>query len=90
LRWATLDNEADKIVHGMRRYGERHPSAKLDASIVLHIREQVLAGRRITDIAEHFGVNHATISLLVKGKNRRSLSRSRMQRDLDRVAEITA
>jgi len=80
LRWATpTENEADKIEHGTSLYGEKHNMAKLDASIVLHIREQVLAGRRMMDIAKHLGVNHTTISLLVKGKTWRSA-----QRDLDK------
>lgn len=85
LRWATpVENEADKVIHGTHLQGERHPSAKLDDHTVLRIREQMLAGRRNKDVARLFGVSHSTINLAVKGKNWRSLSRSRMERDRDK------
>lgn len=61
LRWATtVENEADKLVHGTHNRGERSGSAKLSRSDVLAIRE-LKTRSEFKAAAERYGVSYATI-----------------------------
>lgn len=60
LRWATrVENEADKILHGLANQGMRHGMAKLSDQDVLQIRRSQLSQ---AILAAQFNVSQATIS----------------------------
>lgn len=68
LRWATpAENEGDKFLHGTSNRGERHGCAKLteqEARQILSMKGRYLQ----REIAEMFGVERTTISLIHSGK----------------------
>lgn len=55
-----------------RHRGERHPGAKLTQSQVDDIRAECASGALITVVAERFGVNRSTVSLIARGKTWRA------------------
>ncbi len=60
LRWATkFENEADKVEHDVRAWGERHGMHKLSEVEVLDIRSR---NTRLSEEAERYGVTIQTIS----------------------------
>jgi len=65
LRWATpQENEADKILHGTIRRGDKINTAKLDCHKVREIRK---IGRSVppVDLAERYGVTKSCISQII-------------------------
>lgn len=67
------DNVLDAISKGRQinppiKRGEDHGMVKLTTTQVLQIREELKAGNRQTDIAEHYNVTQAAISLIKLGK----------------------
>lgn len=77
LRWATRkENHADTFVHGTTPgVGERNPKAKITEDDVIRIRREYRAiknrldPRRVKDLAASYGLNHATIISIAKGKS---------------------
>lgn len=70
LRWATrLENMADQLIHGTRRHGETHASAKLTWAQVLEIRD---IGRAVplAAIAEQFDIGKSHACMIIQGKRR--------------------
>ena len=69
LSWKThKENEADKVGHGTRNWGERVPTAKLTERNVIDIWSMKnTATQRV--IAERFGVAKATINAIYRRKN---------------------
>lgn len=60
LRWATAqENEADKVAHDRRAWGERHPRHKLTESEVHEIRA---SGELLRTLAARYSVAETTIS----------------------------
>lgn len=70
LRWATsAENKNDMLAHGTRIRGSRHYAAKLSEDQVREIRARYKPGAvRMVDLADEYGVSHATISLIVNRK----------------------
>ena len=72
LRWATpAQNEADKRRHGSARgapNGERHPGARLTASMVAAMRREAIAGQSVAAVAGRFGVPKLTAYDAIVGK----------------------
>lgn len=67
LAWKTpIENEADKERHGTKMKGERHHMAKLSASDVAKIRQQI--GRPSPAVAKEFGVAKSTVLRIWSGK----------------------
>jgi len=67
LRWDTpKGNYHDRYLHGTHNFGERNWAAKLTAPDVLRIRERALFGAKVNDTARLFGVDHGTISGILK------------------------
>ena len=65
LRWGTYkDNEADKLRHGRRVFGERVNTARFTADQVRAIRQ---SGERTGVLAERFSVNRTTITDIRRG-----------------------
>jgi len=63
LAWKSRkENEADKILHGTLRYGEKHPAAKLNKSSVEEIRRRCNSGELLKNIAKDFGIHPGTVS----------------------------
>lgn len=77
LRWATrLENHHDMLVHGTgRSAGERNPKAKLTAQDIVRIRREYRAiknrevNRRVGDLAKEYGLHHATVCNIARGKS---------------------
>ncbi|MGA0604875.1 HNH endonuclease [Phenylobacterium sp. VNQ135] len=69
LRWATsAENKADMLVHGTRRRGQQHQSAKLTEADVRHIR--ALQGQRtLAEIGAQFGISTSAVSLIHLRRN---------------------
>lgn len=65
------ENVEDKVRKGRqaRNRGERHGMVKLTADKVLAIRARVAAGERQRAVADEYGVDKTTISLIVCGKS---------------------
>lgn len=64
LSWKTHDeNEADKVLHGTIVKGSRHVNARLSEADVRAIR-QMFGTATHAAIAERFGVNRATVSMI--------------------------
>lgn len=60
LKWGnSLENEADKKLHGRALIGEKHHQSKLTSEQVLYIRSSSELGK---DLALKFGVTDAAIS----------------------------
>lgn len=79
LKWGTrAENEADKIAAGTDNAGERHGMAKLKLPQVREIIALYGAGGiSQREVAERYGVQQMTISLIVRGKYwARALERS--------------
>ena len=68
LRWATqLENMHDKFAHGTATRGAEIGTSKLTEDDVREIRR--VGGRmRQKDIAAHFGVSRANVSIILSGK----------------------
>lgn len=74
LSWKTRqENEADKVVHGTLRRGERVPTSKLTATEVREIRAAVARGESGRGTAARYGVAPRTVRLIVEGKTWRHL-----------------
>jgi len=77
LRWATRkENHRDTLVHGTcPGVGERNPKAKITAQDVVRIRREYRAiknrqdSRRVSELAHQYGLHHATIISIAKGKS---------------------
>lgn len=62
LRWASpKENEADKITHGTKTFGERNGSSRLTVSDVAQIRNS-LETKTLSQIAAEFGVCRETVA----------------------------
>jgi NUMOD4 motif-containing protein/HNH endonuclease len=71
LRWAThAENEADKIIHGTRLYGEVHPSARLTNDEVSKVRELRHSGKTYSEISDELPVSRAHACRIVNGQRR--------------------
>lgn len=69
LRWAThTENEADKLRHGRRICGERHPRAKLTEAVVASIRRQLESGARVIDLARKYQIDPKTVQDIKRRK----------------------
>jgi len=74
LRWGTsAENSADTVRDGTYcppplLPGTSHPLAKLTEAIVAECRNRRARGARVTDLAQEFGVNKATMSNAIRGK----------------------
>lgn len=71
LRLGTrAENIADMDSKGRRRAvtGEDHPKAKLDWAKVSEIRAAAALGDKQVVIAQRYGVNHRTVSMIVLGR----------------------
>lgn len=69
LRYDTRKgNHADKLTHGTWQGGENNPAAKLNALKVRAISQLVALGWSHATLAEIFGVDQSTISLIKRGK----------------------
>lgn len=69
LRWATpKENEFDKISHGSKIYGRKHPLSKLSDKKVIRIKK-LLREKKMThlQIASRYGVNKSKISHINTG-----------------------
>ena len=65
LRYGTqYENEADKIAHGTKLYGDGHPSAKLNSQQVATIRTSRLPARVL---AKKFGVSRSAVAHARRG-----------------------
>lgn len=63
LRWATPgENAEDRDRHGKTCRGEAHASVVVTEQIVISMRHMRANGRRIKDIADHFGVTRYIVS----------------------------
>lgn len=76
LRWATrIENDADTIIHDTTRAGERNGRAKISNDDVVYIRRTYKAIKnrqmigKISDLAASFGLHHATLISIAKGKS---------------------
>lgn len=73
LRYATrIENEQDKLGHGTRPIGEKHPGHKLTAADVRHIRE-LWPSLSYAQLADKFGVHKITIADAVTRRSWRHL-----------------
>lgn len=71
LRWATAyQNEADKVIHDVRAWGERHGMHKLTELQVKEIRSSNEPG---CTLARHYGVSDSAISAIRKRRSWRHL-----------------
>lgn len=62
LRWDTrTGNQSDRVAHGTHSIGERNPSAILDASKVLQMRELLSSGVTYRAVSDRFGVSISTV-----------------------------
>lgn len=69
LRWDTsVNNEADKVVHGTANIGSKNPRAKLNEDQVRKIK-RALATEHYRSIAARFGVAPNTIKAIKNGGN---------------------
>jgi len=70
LEWLTpLENEEHATRTGLHPRGSMHPSAVLDETKVLAIRERLAAGSLQSDIGAEFGVTQHTIHLIATGRS---------------------
>lgn len=69
LRWATsTENKADMLVHGTRRRGQQHGSAKLTEADIRRIRS-LQGALTLAEIAAQFGVSPSAVSLIHLRRN---------------------
>jgi hypothetical protein len=77
LRWATRkENHRDTFVHGTTPgVGERNPKAKITEEDVRRLRREHRAiknrelNKRVSDLAAEYGLCHATVCNIVRGKS---------------------
>ena len=76
LRWAThLENQDDRKLHLTNPVGEKNPNSKLTEDMIrqmkidYHVAKLPKSGIKIKDIAERYGIHHATLCNIVKGKS---------------------
>jgi hypothetical protein len=71
LSWLThAENRADRKRDGTETKGEQNGNSKLDAEEVAEIRAAYATGQHLQrELAEHYGISSAQISLIVTGKN---------------------
>jgi len=62
------DNAQDTVRYGGLK-GSNHPRALLTEQIVITLRGDYKAGRRICDLARDYGINRKTITSIVHGRN---------------------
>ena len=86
LRWATrVENDADRQVHGTAPKGIKNGNAKLSDDDVRDIRRQYfliknrLSCGKISDLAEVYGIHHATLIRVATGKSWPHLSTENAQ-----------
>lgn len=70
LKWDSHPaNERDKLIHGTHLMGERNHRARLSEPQILAIRSLYSTGEYTQkQLGERFGVDHSTISCVVRGK----------------------
>lgn len=73
------DNDRDRDVKGRGvappyHFGEQHPSAKLNNSIVGQIHLRIVNGETQSAIARSYGVCHTTIGRIIRGKSWKHLA----------------
>lgn len=69
LSYGTMaENNADTALHGKRLKREKHPMAKLDLNKVSAVRKLYNSGISISELSRNFGVSHACISDIIKGR----------------------
>lgn len=76
LRWATrAENDADTVVHGTARAGQRNGRAKITDADALDIRriyraikDRQISGR-ISDLARAYDLHHATLIKIATGES---------------------
>lgn len=62
LRWDTrTGNQGDRVAHGTHSIGERNPSAVLDVSKVLEIRELLSSGVTYRAVSDKYGISMSTV-----------------------------
>lgn len=67
LRYGTeMENAVDTLKHGRRKFGKRHPNAKLDEDAVMHIRTSNRSG---VVLAKMYGVSKSHISSVRRGRS---------------------
>lgn len=67
LRWGTsVENQADRVLHGITNRGERYGNAKLTESAVLEIRCLGTQGVTHREIAQRFGVQRGHVSKIIR------------------------
>ncbi len=64
-RWATWEQQ---MRNRRSNRGQRHPNAKLTADDVVSIRRMARHGVTYRSIASAFGVSHANVGYIVRGK----------------------
>jgi hypothetical protein len=63
LSWKTrTENEAGKLIHGTRQFGEATKVAKLTAEKVIEIRDRVSNGEKHSIVAKDYGIAKNTVS----------------------------
>lgn len=69
IAWGTpLENQADKVIHGTVRRGEKAANAKLQEHEIYLMRAQSADGWTQRALAKEFGVCQAVVSKIVNGK----------------------
>jgi hypothetical protein len=67
LSWATpKQNNADKIIHGTYRVGEKCSTVKLTTEKVIEARKRYVRGESQRKIAEDLGVSQTNIGMIVR------------------------
>ena len=76
LRWGTRsENQRDRFrAHGDTMRGEKNPRAKLCEGNVRQIRKRLVAGEKVVDLADEYGVSHAAIWLIEAGRTWRGVA----------------
>lgn len=70
LVWKTgVENMADQVTHGTRRFGERSPVAKIKKTDVDRIFEMKAGGVKQREIADVIGISPAQVCRILKGTN---------------------
>lgn len=70
LKWGTqAENEMDKVRHGTRHSGERHPGTKITNEQASEIKAQIRSGKRLIDIANETGIKFRIISQIKRGRS---------------------
>lgn len=81
LRWATRsENEADKVVHGTRGFGEKHAAAKFTDELAINLILDMRHGMSGVAASRKWGVSVPQAHNLYHGKQR-----SYLQAEADRI-----